>query len=246
MLATSENGFYYYYTYLYPTIDMFQDDEKDDHFASVFYDGEKGAAKISWTKDNAYPPASKGVEITEYGTYIANGKKFPLKAYKISEDGYMTYYHKGSEILNINPLHDFQISFTVNKVLKGLDKITIDPLIAFNNTQNVTVISLSIEDNIIELMEDNITIKSSKNTIIETVQSFIDWDDDDTHKNQIFHTVCQKLQIKQEIFYYLQMVFLPQRNKTCLNIVSISIYSLGLQKAQMRQKLLIKLLVFIM
>lgn len=186
MLATSENGFYYYYTYLYPTIDMFQNDEKDDHFASVSYDEEKGAAKISWTKDNAYPPALKGVEITEYGTYIVNGKKFPLKAYKISEDGYMTYYHKGSEILNINPLHDFQISFTIDKVLKGLDKITIDPLIAFNNTQNTTVISLSVEDNIIELMEDNVTIKSSKNTIIETAQSFIDWDDDDTHKNQIF------------------------------------------------------------
>lgn len=186
MLATSENGFYYYYTYIYPTIDMFQDDEKDDHFASVSYDEEKGAAKVSWTKDNAYPPASKGVDVTEYGTYIANGKKFPLIAYRISEDGYMTYYHKGSEILNINPLHDFQISFTIDKVLKGLDKITIDPIVAFNNLQDTTVISLSIEDNIIELMEDNVTMKSSKNTIIETVQSFIDWDDDDTHKNQIF------------------------------------------------------------
>ena len=188
MLATSENGFYYYYTYLYPTIDMFQNDEKDDRFAYAEYDSDKGAAKISWTQDNAYPPSSKDFSETEYGTYIVKGKEFPLKAFLLEDEGYLTYYHKGSEKLNINPLHDFQVSFAINKVVKGLDKITIDPLIGFYNSLGGASILLKIKNNVFELRELG-SIKSDdlNYNVIDVAYSLQDVDNNKNYSRKFYN-----------------------------------------------------------
>lgn len=187
-LATSENGFYSYFLYLYPTIDMFQDDEKDDRFAFVSYDTDKGAAKLSWTKDNAYPPVSKNVSQVTYGTYEVEGKQFPLNGYQVGSDGYLSYYHKGSQILNISPLHDFQISFTINRVLKGLEKIDIKPLIAFYGSTGSLAIQLQIEDNNFRLLENNLAQPFTPNPspIIEQKGSITNVDNLDSDKNKIY------------------------------------------------------------
>lgn len=185
-LATSENGFYYYYTYIYPTIDMFQDDEDGDRYAFVSYDGDRGAAKVSWTKDNAYPPVTLNTEQVTYGTYMASGRAFPLRAYRISDDGYMSYYHKGSQVLNINPLHDFQISFALDYVLKDLETITVQPLIAFYDTSGGLAIQLQIVNNTFRLLENNINMTSSTAYVIEQRGSITSLDNVGSNKNQIY------------------------------------------------------------
>lgn len=185
-LATSENGFYYYYAYIYPTIDMFQDDEEGDRYAFVSYDGERGAAKISWTKDNAYPPITLNVEQTTYGTYKVSGKTFPLQAFAIRDDGYMSYYHKGSQVLNINPLHDFQISFALDYILTDLETISISPLLAFYDTTGRLAIQLQIVNNTFRLLENNINMTSSTAYVIEKRGSIACLDNIGTDKNQIY------------------------------------------------------------
>lgn len=185
-LATSENGFYYYYTYIYPTIDMFQDDEEGDRYAFVSYDEDRGAAKISWTKDNAYPPVTSNAEPITYGTYKVAGKTFPLQAYLVQDDGYMSYYHKGSQVLNINPLHDFQISFALDYVLTDLETITIQPLLAFYDTTGRLAIQLQIVNNTFRLLENNINVTSSTAYVIEKRGSITSLDNIGVDKNQIY------------------------------------------------------------
>lgn len=184
-LTTTENGIYYYYTYIYPTIDMFQDDEDNTRFSTIEYDSEKGAMKINWVKDNAYPPISKYIEKTDYGTYKVNNKLFTLQAWSVPEDGYLSYYHKGGEILNISPLHDFQVSFTINSILKDLDTLTINPLIAFYGDNGSLIIQLQLVNNKFKVTEKG--IGTNEMTLIEIKDSFISLDNGSgINKNQIY------------------------------------------------------------
>lgn len=184
-LTTSENGIYYYYTYFVPSIDMFQDDEDDARFSLVEYDDERGAAKISWVKDNAYPAVYKYIEKATYGTYKSNGKLFTLNAWSTPRDGYISYYHKGGEILNISPLHDFQISFTLDHVLQGLDTLTINPLVAFYGDNGALIIQLQLVNNKFKVTERG--IGTNEMTLIEVKDSLVSLDNGDgVNKNQIY------------------------------------------------------------
>ena len=183
-LTTTENGVYYYYTYLIPTIDMFQDDEDDARFSLVEYDNDKGAMKISWVKDNAYPPVYKYIDQVSYGTYQSNGKLFTLNGWSVPDDGYISYYHKGGEILNISPLHDFQISFSFDYLLKDLDTLTINPLVAFYGDNGALIIQLQLVDNKFKVTEKG--IGTNEMTLIEIIDSLVSLDNDASHKNQIY------------------------------------------------------------
>ena len=184
-LTTTENGIYYYYTYLCPTVDMFQDDENDTCFSTIEYDSEKGAMKINWVKDNAYPPVSKYIEKAIYGTYKVNDKPFTLNAWSVPDNGYISYYHKGGEILNISPLHDFQISFAIDEVLKDLNTLTINPLIAFYGDNGSLIIQLQLINNKFKVTEKG--IGTNEMTLIEIKDSLISLDNGaGANKNQIY------------------------------------------------------------
>lgn len=183
-LTTTENGIYYYYTYLVPTVDMFQDDEDDARFSLIEYDSDKGAMKISWVKDNAYPPVYKYIDKVDYGTYKSNGKLFTLNAWSVPDDGYISYYHKGGEILDISPLHDFQISFSFDYILKDLDTLTINPLIAFYGDNGSLIIQLQLVNNKFKVTERG--IGSNEMTLIESKESLITLDNNENNKNQIY------------------------------------------------------------
>lgn len=206
ILTTSENGIYYYYLYVYPSIDMFQNDETDDLFALVNYDNTKGAAKISWTKDSAYLPLSRNVSETEYGFYKnSTGQRFPLKAQKIGENGYLIYSHKGSQNLNINPLNDFQVSFAIDKKLKDLETFSISPLVAFYNLQGTMDISLRIINNQFVLVENGFANSSENYTVIERKESIIDKDNkiDIDSENKIFQYALPKVKGEDGLENYL-------------------------------------------
>lgn len=193
-VATSENGIYYYYTYIYPTVDLMQDDGMENRYAFSEYDEDKGAVKLTWTRDNAYPPINSGVEKVQYGVYLIQEKQFPLWAYKIPSDGYLSYSQKGSELLRINPLHDFQISFSIDRILNGLETLSISPLIAFYDNFGAQLIQLRIEENVFRLVENGVTQSNSpKNTLIEVSYSFVDRENGTGEdKNKIYQYAIQK------------------------------------------------------
>ena len=185
MMATAENGFYYYYTYILPTVDMFQDDEDDFLFATVSYDEDRGAAKLKWVKENAYPPVTKNIDQVEYGVYKIKETPFTLHAWRVADNGYMSYYHKGGEALNITPLHDFQFSFAIDKTIYDLDKITIPNLITFHNTIGSLIINIKIENNQFRIVESGGQL-SQYLDIIDIMKSIVDVDNDEKHKNKIY------------------------------------------------------------
>lgn len=188
-ITTSENGIYYYYTYLYPTVDMFENDDSAGRFAFASYDSDKGAARVSWTADNAYPPVTEETTETTYGYYQIASKAFDLKAYSVAAGtGRISFYHKGSQLLNISPLHDFQVSFTINTKLEGTKKLDIDRLVSFFSPDGGEKIRLKIDKNRFQLYEDSQIVSGDDVYVIETTGSLADIDNSTAAgtENQIF------------------------------------------------------------
>lgn len=188
-ITTSENGIYYYYTYLYPTVDMFENDDSADRFAFASYDSDKGAARVSWTADNAYPPVTEETTETTYGYYQIASKAFDLKAYSVAAGtGRISFYHKGSQLLNISPLHDFQVSFTINEKLEGTKKLNIGRLVSFFSPDGGERICLKVVDNCFQLTEEGSTVSGDDAYVIETTGSLADIDNSTAAgtENQIF------------------------------------------------------------